>query len=59
MKTKYKYCVKTRFSSEFYTQPEWVTVSYHATLEGAKRELDWQKKHGGECLQAKISHYEV
>lgn len=40
--------------SEFYTQPEWVTVSYHQTLDGAERELSWQKNNGGKNLQAKI-----
>ena len=51
---KPKYCVKIRFSSEFYTQPEWVTVSYHQTLDGAERELSWQKNNGGKNVQAKI-----
>ena len=51
---KYKYCVKIRFSSGLYTQPEWVPVSWHENLEGAKAELAWQLKHGGEYLQAQI-----
>lgn len=51
---KYKYCVKIRFSSDLYTQPNWVTVSFHQTKDGADRELEWQKKNGGPYLQAKI-----
>ena len=42
----YKYCVKFRFSSEFYTQPDWVVVGYFRTLEGAEQELEWQRKTG-------------
>lgn len=53
-KTTYGYCVKIRFHSDLYTQPEWVTVSAHTTLEGAERELAWQKEHGGENTEAKI-----
>ena len=34
--TKYKYCVKIRFSSELYTQPDWVTVSWHEKREDAE-----------------------
>ena len=52
--TKYRFCVKIRFSSEFYTQPEWVTVSWHEKREGAEAELAWQKKHGGPNLEAAI-----
>ena len=54
MKTKYKYCVKARFSSDLYTQTEWVPVSWHEKLDDAKAALAWQLKHGGEYLQAQI-----
>lgn len=52
--TIYRYCVKIRFHSELYTQPGWVPVSWHETISGAKESLAWQKKHGGENLEAKI-----
>lgn len=51
---KAKYCVKIRFSSDLYTQPNWVTVSYHATREGAEESLSWQKKHCGKNTEARI-----
>ena len=51
---KPKYCVKARFSSNLYTQPEWVPVSWHENLDDAKRALAWQLKHGGDCIQAQI-----
>lgn len=50
----YKYCVKFRFSSEFYTQPDWVVVGYFRTLEGAEQELEWQMKTGSKNLQVEI-----
>lgn len=50
----YKYCVKFRFSSEFYTQPDWVVVGYFRTLEGAEQELEWQRKTGSKNLQVEI-----
>lgn len=53
-KTTYGYAVKIRFHSDLHTQPEWVTVSAHTTLEGAERELAWQMQHGGPYLEAKI-----
>lgn len=53
-KVTYGYCVKIRFRSDLHTQPEWVTVSAHTALEGAEKELAWQKEHGGPYLEAKI-----
>lgn len=50
----YKYCVKSRFSSEFYTQPDWVTISFHKTKDGAERELAFQKKYGSKNRQVAI-----
>lgn len=51
---EYKYCVKARFSSEFYTQPDWVTLSFHRKLDGAERELAWRKKTSRKNLQVEI-----
>lgn len=50
----YKYCVKARFSSEYYTQPDWVTLSFHKTKDGAERQLAFQKKSGGKNRQVAI-----
>ena len=52
--TKYKYCVKKRFSSDFYTQPDWVTVSWHEKRDGAEESLTWEKKHSGKNTEIAI-----
>ena len=49
-----KYCVKIRFHSDLYTQPEWVPVSWHKKIEDAERALAWQKDHGALYLETKI-----
>lgn len=47
-KTKYRYQVRTRCLNPLIHKPsEWLTVSWHETREGADRELEWQKQHGG------------
>ena len=54
VKAKYKYCVKARFSSDLYTQTEWVPISWHEKLEDAKKAFAWQLKYKGEYTQVQI-----
>ena len=42
--TKYRWKLQSRFHSEFSTQPDWVTLSYHATKAGAEEALKWHLK---------------
>lgn len=51
---KHKYCVKIRFHSDLYTQPDWVPVSWHVERKDAEESLAWQRKHGGPYLEAEI-----
>lgn len=55
--TRYRYQVRTRCLNPKIQRPsEWVINSWHATREGADRELEWHKQHGcdGVLFEARI-----
>lgn len=55
--TRYRYQVRTRCLNPKSQRPsEWVINSWHATREGADRELEWHKQNGcdGVLFEARI-----